>query len=930
MYTFFEALHHIVVNFAPEKQGKVTETYSYLGNASAEAIDSLYQQYKENPESVDFGWRKFFEGFDFQQTNFEKGDAIPESTLREFKVLNLINAYRSRGHLFTKTNPVRVRRQYSPTLEIVNFGLSTTDLKVVFQAGEEIGIGPATLEAIIDHLELTYCQSIGIEYTYIREPHRVDWIRNRIELKNRPTFSKEMKLSILKKLNQATAFEQYIQKKFVGQKRFSIEGGESLISALHSLVVRGVDMGIEQFVIGMAHRGRLNALAHILDKPYEHIFSEFLGNQFDDEGVFDGDVKYHLGYSKTVSTEEGRTAHVTLCPNPSHLEAVNPIVTGLARAKIDHSLHDEKKIVPILVHGDAAIAGQGIAYEVVQMAQLDGYRAGGTIHIVVNNQVGFTTNYLDARSSTYCTDVAKTTLCPVFHVNSDDVEAVIQTIQIALDYRQEFNRDVFIDLLGYRKYGHNEGDEPKFTQPKLYHIIASHPNPRTIYLNQLIEEKVVDKAYGEKIFNDLNDLLDTKFEESKDIEKSQIKNFLAETWQDYKPATKADFEQSPDTSYSENKLLSQANKLSHLPEGKKFFRKTQKLIADRLKMVENDTLDWAMAEMLAFSSLLEEGKNIRMSGQDVERGTFSNRHAVLKTEDTEEEIIPLNFIAEKQGKLQIYNSLLSEYGVLGFDYGYAFGTPRDLTVWEAQFGDFFNGAQIIIDQFITAAEDKWRIMNGLVMLLPHGYEGMGSEHSSARIERFLQSSAELNIQVCNCTTPANYFHLLRRQLHRTFRKPLVVFTPKKLLRYPKAVSTMKDLAAGRFQEVIDDPSADPKKVKTVVLLSGKLYYEILEAKELMKSKNDVALVRVEQLYPLPEKQLDEIIKKYGKEASYVWAQEEPENMGAWSYMFRMFRKVNLDLVANPASASPAPGSSQLSEIRQKIVIDGVLNYKKSK
>ena len=528
----------------------MTETYSYLGNAHTEAIENLYQQYKIDPESVEYGWRKFFEGFDFQQTNYEGEDIIPEKTLTEFKVLNLINAYRSRGHLFTKTNPVRTRRQYKPTLAIENFGLKESDLPTVFQAGEEIGIGPASLSEIIKHLQLTYCQSIGIEYTYIREPNRVAWIRDRIELKNRPVFSKELKLEILKKLNQASVFEQYIQKKFVGQKRFSIEGGESLISALHALVERGVDQGVQQFVIGMAHRGRLNALAHILDKPYEHNFSEFAGKQFDDDGVFDGDVKYHLGYSKTIKTIKGKDAHITLCPNPSHLEAVDTIVTGLSRAKIDNSLHDEEKIVPILVHGDAAIAGQGIAYEAVQMAQLDGYRAGGTIHMVVNNQVGFTTNYLDARSSTYCTDVAKTTLCPVFHVNSDDVEAVIQTIQIALDYRQKFKRDVFIDLLGYRKYGHNEGDEPKFTQPQLYSLIAGHPNPKTIYLEKLVSEGVINEEYGPKIEKDLIKLLDKRFEEAKDIELSSIKNFLAETWEDFSPATPQDFIQSPDTSFN--------------------------------------------------------------------------------------------------------------------------------------------------------------------------------------------------------------------------------------------------------------------------------------------------------------------------------------------------------------------------------------------
>jgi 2-oxoglutarate dehydrogenase E1 component len=906
----------------------VTETYSYLGNAHAEAIENLYQQYKKDPESVEYGWQKFFEGFDFQRINFEEGNEIPENTLREFKVLNLINAYRSRGHLFTKTNPVRTRRQYQPTLDIENFGLSEGDLPTIFQAGEEIGIGPSSLKVIIEHLQETYCQSIGIEYAYIREPQRVKWIRDRIELKNRPTFSKELKLEILKKLNQASVFEQYIQKKFVGQKRFSIEGGESLISALHALVERGVDQGVKQFVIGMAHRGRLNALAHILDKPYEHIFSEFAGNQFDEDGVFDGDVKYHLGYSKTIKTHKGKDAHITLCPNPSHLEAVDPIVTGLSRAKIDNSLHDEEKIVPILVHGDAAVAAQGVVYEVVQMAQLDGYRAGGTIHIVVNNQIGFTTNYLDGRSSTYCTDVAKTTLCPVFHVNSDDVEAVIQTIQIALDYRQKFKRDVFIDLLGYRKYGHNEGDEPKFTQPKLYSLIAGHPIPKTIYLEKLLAEGVVEEGYGDKIEKDLLKILDEKFEESKNIERSKIKNFLAETWEDFSPAKPEDFIQSPDTSYDEKKLLKLAENLTVLPEGKKFFRKTQKLMTDRKKMIKADTLDWGMAETLAYASLLEEGRNIRMSGQDVERGTFSHRHAVIKTEDTEEEIIPLNNIAKDQGEFRIFNSLLSEYGVLGFDYGYAFGTPKDLTIWEAQFGDFFNGAQIMIDQFISAAEDKWRIMNGLVMYLPHGYEGMGSEHSSGRMERFLQLCAENNMQVCNCTTPANFYHLIRRQIHRTFRKPLIVFTPKKLLRYPSAVSSIKELAKGRFQEVLDDNSADPKKVKTVVFCSGKLYYDILEQKDKMKDKSDLALVRIEQLYPLPETQLDAIVKKYGKNTSYVWAQEEPENMGAWSYLFRAYRKVNLDVVSKNASASPAPGSSQLFEIRQNAIINAVLNYNK--
>lgn len=905
--------------------------YAYLGNAEGEAIDTIYQNYKSDPESVDFGWRKFFEGFEFSQYDPNNKPAVSEDTLREFKVLNLIHAYRSRGHLFTKTNPVRTRRKYEPDLRISNFGLHETDLSTYFEAGEEIGIGKATLDQIITHLEQTYCQSIGVEFTYIREPLRLEWIRKRIELKTRPQFSKKLKLEILNKLIQASVFEQYIQKKFVGQKRFSIEGGEALISALHALVERGTDQGIQDFIIGMAHRGRLNTLAHILDKPYEHIFSEFAGKTFEkgDENL-DGDVKYHLGYSKFIKTHKGVKAHITLCPNPSHLESVNPIVTGLARAKIDHKQLGEDKIVPILVHGDAAISGQGIAYEVVQMAQLDGYRAGGTIHIVVNNQIGFTTNYLDGRSSTYCTDVAKTTLCPVFHVNSDDVEAVVQTIQIALDYRQKFHRDVFIDLLGYRKYGHNEGDEPKFTQPKLYKAIAAHSSSAKIYSEKLIKEDTVDAGYVEKRQSELNALLDEKFEVAKTMSTSIIENFLSITWKGFRNAVPADFKDSPDTSVPKETLLLLANKITELPKDKKFFRKIEKLFNDRKRMIESDALDWGMAENLAYASLLNEGKNVRLSGQDVERGTFSHRHAVVKSEDTEEKIIPLNRLSSNQGVFSIYNSLLSEYGVLGFDYGYAFASPHSLTIWEAQFGDFFNGAQIIIDQFITAAEDKWRIMNGLVLLLPHGYEGMGSEHSSARIERFLQQCAELNIQVCNCTTPANFFHLLRRQLAWPFRKPLVVFTPKKLLRYPQAVSRISDLAEGSFQELIDDSTSDAQKIKKVIFCSGKIYYELLEKRQAIKNPEHYALIRLEQLYPLPEKQMDVVVKKYGRNKTYLWVQEEPENMGAWRYLAMAYSKIKLSCISRSPSASPASGSPLLSEKRQHAIFTAVFNEPKSK
>ena len=897
------------------------DQFSYLSNADVDAIEALYQQYKKDPESVDFGWKKFFEGFEFSQTSYEEGGAIPENVQKEFRVINLINGYRSRGHLFTLTNPVRERRKYAPTLDIENFGLTEADLDTEFEAGEEVGIGKATLRNIISHLKDTYCQSIGIEYMYIRQPEHVEWIRNRIELKNRPVLSADEKKHIFKKLNQATVFEQFLQKKFVGQKRFSIEGNESLIAAIDDLVESGSKMGAKEFIVGMAHRGRLNTLAHIFGKPYEEIFSEFEGKEYDEPGDFDGDVKYHLGYSTDVVADSGKEVHLTLCPNPSHLEAVDPVVEGLCRSKIDHYLGDEKAIVPILIHGDAAIAGQGVVYEVVQMAQLDGYRTGGTVHIVVNNQIGFTTNYLDGRSSTYCTDVGKVTLSPVFHVNADDVEAVIQTVRIALEYRQTFGRDVFIDLLGYRKYGHNEGDEPKFTQPKLYKAIATHPNPREIYLEKLVGEKVLSADDGKTMQGSLEEELSAKFDAAKELSKAYVKHFLEETWKGYRQSEAKDFDQSPETAVSKKKLIALAKAMSELPEGKKWFRKTKKLMADRLKMIEEDRLDWSMGELLAYATLLDENHPVRISGQDVERGTFSHRHAVVKTEDDEEEFISLNNVSKDQANLSIHNSLLSEYAVLGFEYGYAFGTPHGLTIWEAQFGDFFNGAQITIDQFISAAEDKWRTMNGLVMLLPHGYEGMGSEHSSGRMERFLQLCAENNMQVANCTNPANYFHLLRRQLKREFRKPLIVFTPKKLLRYPKAVSSINDLAKGRFLEVIDDPDVKKANVDTVALCTGKIYYDILEEKEKLGAGDNIAVVRMEQLYPLPEKQLDALVKKYGKDTKYIWVQEEPENMGAWSYMLRKCRHLNLDVIARASSGSPAAGSPLIHEHRQQDILD---------
>ncbi len=901
---------------------------SYLGNADVNAIEFLYNQYCLDPESIDEGWKKFFEGFEFAKTVFDSEGSIPENFQKEFKVLNLINGYRTRGHLFTKTNPVRERRQYLPTLAIENFGLKEADLVEKFQAGNELGLGIATLQNIIKHLELSYCLSIGVEFMYIRTPKRLEWLKAKMEVVNKPVFSKEKKLGIFSNLNQATSFERFLGKKFVGQKRFSIEGGEALIPALNTLINKGSDLGLSYFVMGMAHRGRLNTLVNIFQKRPRDIFSEFEGKEFDFESTFDGDVKYHQGFSTKIVLSNGNEIGVTLSPNPSHLEAVNTVVEGIARAKIDFLFEDESKVCPVLIHGDAAIAGQGIVYETIQMAHLDGYKVGGTIHIVVNNQVGFTTNYLDGRSSTYCTDVAKTTRCPVFHVNGDDVEAVVQAMEIAVEYRQEFKRDIFIDLLCYRKYGHNEGDEPKFTQPSLYNLIAKHPNPKDIYFEQLHNEGVINEADANAMEENFAEFLETEFIEARKNDKALVYDFLSETWAGFRHGLAKDFEKSPATSVPLEKLMELGKKLSSLPEGRKYFKKIAKIFDDRANAYLNDKVDWGSAEMLAYASLLAEGHPVRISGQDVERGTFSHRHAVVITEDTEEEIVTLNLLEENQANFTIYNSLLSEYGVLGFEYGYSLATPNCLTIWEAQFGDFFNGAQIMIDQFITAGEDKWATQSGLVLLLPHGYEGQGAEHSSGRMERFLQQAADLNIQVVNTSTPANHFHVLRRQLKRDFRKPLIVFSPKALLRHPDATSTMEQMAKGSFQEVIDDADATAKSVDTLVLCSGKFYYEAkTKAREL--NSTNMAFVRVEQLYPLPKKQLNDIVKKY-KAKNVIWAQEEPENMGAWSYMAMNFNEVKLIGICRPASAAAAEGSKKLHEKRLDHLYERLFSYSKGK
>lgn len=894
---------------------------SYLSNADVNYIDDLYKQYQSDNTSVDFGWQKFFEGFDLGAgKNIPGSQAISEDAIKEINVLNLINAYRTRGHLFTKTNPVRERRKYSPTLDLGNFGLSDTDNETTFNAGHELGLGSAKLKDIVAHLQSTYCESIGAEYLHIEDPIRIEWLRNLMETtKNQPNLSIDEKKQCLNKLNQATAFENFLHTKFIGQKRFSLEGLECLIPALDSVIHYGAELGVNEFVMGMAHRGRLNVLANIFNKTYSDIFSEFEGKVFQDD-QFEGDVKYHLGYTTIAKTPNGKEVRLKLSPNPSHLEAVNPVVKGMVRAKLDHEYKsDINKVCPILIHGDAAIAGQGIVYEVVQMSGLEANKIGGTIHIVTNNQIGFTTNYTDGRTSIYCTDVAKTTNCPVFHVNGDDVEAVVHAIKMAMAYRNKFNSDIFIDLLGYRKYGHNEGDEPRFTQPLLYKIISTHLNPREIYKEKLISRGEIDADIAHEMESQFKQLLQVTLDDVKQNKAPESKLIIDSIWKDYHFPVAKDFEKSSDTTFTKKRWLELAKIINQIPADNLPIKKVQQLYEGRIKMIEEDNFDWAMGEMMAYATLLDEGHSVRIAGQDVERGTFSHRHALLKKEDSETEYIPLQNIKEDQGKFYIYNTLLSEYAELGFEYGYSTATPKHLTIWEAQFGDFANGAQIMIDQFIASAGTKWGQYSGLVMMLPHGYEGQGPEHSSARLERFLQLCANSNMQVVYCSTPANYFHVLRRQLKRDFRVPLIAMTPKSLLRHPLCVSKAEDFSKGGFMELIPDSYADAKKVKKVLLCTGKIYYELF-SKQQEEKRKDIAVVRLEQLYPLPEKQLNEIFEQYSK-AEFCWVQEEPRNMGTWMHLGRYDFPKSLQYIGRKSSASTATGFKKTHDIEQKAILD---------
>lgn len=911
--------------------------YSFITNAHPNFIDSLYEQYLQDPEQVENSWRNFFKGYDYALDGNGNGNghatngtalavAAPAQIKKELQVLSLIVAYRNRGHLESTTNPLRPRRNRNPKLALEDFGLSEADLNTTFQAGTEIGLKNATLGEIVSSLKRIYCGNIGFEFHHIQDRDKRRWLRIKIESydpDHQYGFDLNKKRRILDKLNGAVVFEEFLHKKFIGQKRFSLEGGENTIVALDGIINKSVEMGVEEVIMGMAHRGRLNVLANILGKTYEQIFTEFEGNMPRNQSFGDGDVKYHLGFSSHVDTPSGKKVYLKLAPNPSHLEAVDPVVEGFSRAKADILYNSEyDRILPILIHGDAAVAGQGVVYETVQMSKLKGYLTGGTIHFVINNQIGFTTDFDDARSSTYCTGAASVVQAPVFHVNGDDPEAVLFVSELAVQYRQEFNEDVFIDMVCYRKHGHNEGDDPQFTQPEMYKFISNHTDPRDLYSKVLEARGDVEKDLADEMEKRFWKHLQDRLDEIKQHPLEYTYQEPEQAWRSLKRTVDpADFEQSPETGIDRALAEKILQHLIAVPEGFNVLPKVNRLLDGMKKRIEENQLDWAFGELLAYGSILQEGRDVRMSGQDVKRGTFSHRHAILRDAETNQEYSRLADLSNNNSQFRIFNSLLSEFAVLGFEYGYSLATPETLVIWEAQFGDFFNGAQPIVDQFVTAAESKWQRMSGLVMLLPHGYEGQGPEHSSGRVERFLQNCAEYNITVANITTPANFFHVLRRQLARPFRKPLVVMSPKSLLRHPEAVSPIEDFTTGtRFHEVFDDSNADPKKVKRLVLCTGKIYYELLDKKR-QDNREDVALIRVEQLYPLPQKQLDAIFAKYNKDVEVFWVQEEPENMGAWRYLNSTLEGKKLQRISRAAAASPATGFKKLHDKQQEALIE---------
>ena len=909
--------------------------FQYITNAHPSYIENIYNDYVTNPDSVDVEMKKFFEGYDFAVANGttsngkvlpvvkETSEAPVSNLTKEFAVYQLIQSYRKKGHLIAKTNPLKERKDRHANLELSNFNLGDTDLNTEFEAGNFLNLGKTTLQNIVTHLQKSYTHHVGVEYSALNDLTKIQWLSNEMEAGFHKPISLEQKKRILQKLNEGVMFEKFLHTKYIGQKRFSLEGGESTIAALDAILNIAAENDVKETVIGMAHRGRLNVLANVLGKTYEQIFTEFEGTATPDTTMGSGDVKYHLGFSSEIETANGRKINIKLCPNPSHLETVDPIVIGYVRSKADVLYNsDFDRILPILIHGDSSVAGQGVVYEVLQMSNLKGFYTGGTIHFVINNQIGFTTDFDDARSSDYCTSIAALVQAPVLHVNGDDPEAVVKVAEIATRYRQEFNSDIFIDMVCFRRHGHNEGDEPKFTQPKLYQLIDKHMNAREVYTQYLMENgepdaKILAKEMEQKFLADLQERLD----EVKQHPLPYTFQKPEEWWQKLRRATADDFLNSPVTAIREEEIKKLFDGLMKWPEGFKPLKKVEKLLGDKIKLfADGQKIDWATAELLAYSSLLIEGKDVRMSGQDVKRGTFSHRHAVIYDENTNEGYNRLNHFTENQPQFRIYNSLLSEYAVLGFEYGYSMANPNALVLWEAQFGDFVNGCQIIIDQFISAAETKWQRMNGVTLLLPHGYEGQGPEHSSARMERFLQQCAELNMVITNVTTAANFFHVLRRQMAWLFRKPLVNFSPKANLRLPATYSNLTEFTQGGFTEVYDDASVNDATIITKVLMcTGKVYFDLNERKQ-KEDYKDVVIIRLEQLYPLPQNKLDQLYKKYSK-AVWHWVQEEPLNMGAASYLRMNVENINFHIISRKASASTASGYSKIHAKEQQDIVD---------
>jgi 2-oxoglutarate dehydrogenase E1 component len=906
--------------------------FSYITSAHPAYIEGLYADFLKNQDSVDPELKKFFEGFDFAMSFAPKspvsGAIAAEQVAgsvnipKELAVYRLVLGYRNKGHLLADTNPVRKRKDRGANLELSFFGLDEKDLDSSFYAGNLIGMGNATLKSILAHLQKCYANHVGIEFKYISDQQKIDFLTKEMEYGFSQPITLEKKKRILEKLNQGVIFEKFLHTKYIGQKRFSLEGGETTIAALDAIINLSANLGVKEVVMGMAHRGRLNILANILGKTYEQIFSEFEGTAIPDQTMGSGDVKYHMGYGSELITPDNKTIHLKLMPNPSHLEAVDPVVVGFARAKADvlfNSNYDE--ILPILIHGDASVAGQGIVYEVLQMSKLRGYSTGGTIHFVINNQIGFTTDFEDARSSDYCTSLAAMVQAPVMHVNGDDPEAVVRCVEIAVRYRQAFNADVFIDMVCYRKHGHNEGDDPKFTQPQLYSLIEKHPNPREVYAQFLIENGEADakemaKDMEKKFWGDLQERLD----EIKQHPLPYQYQTPEVAWNTLRKALPQDFEQTYPTNISLEHFNTIFNAIMTWPADFKPLKKVEKLLQDKIKLHSDEQkIDWATAELMAYGSLILDGKDVRLSGQDVKRGTFSHRHAVLMDEVTDKEYCRLSNIPGAAGQFRIFNSLLSEYGVLGFEYGYSLANPNALVIWEAQFGDFSNGAQTIIDQFICSAEQKWNRMNGVTMLLPHGYEGQGPEHSSARLERYLQLCAEHNMVVTNITTSSNFFHLLRRQMSWPFRKPLVNFSPKANLRLPATYSNVEEFTHGHFLEVIDDAVAtQAEQIKKVLFCSGKIYFDLLNHQQ-SQHITDVAIVRLEQLYPLPEKQLYTLAQKYNK-ASWRWVQEESLNMGAASFLRMNLHAFSFTIIGRQPSASTATGYLKMHVKEQAAIV----------